>query len=62
MSIRTQAACVDARDPSALARFWSQVLGLRLTYEEPGEAVLEPPAGSPEDGSRRSSRLHRRRP
>jgi predicted enzyme related to lactoylglutathione lyase len=50
MSIRMQAVCVDARDPSALARFWSQVLGWRLTYEEPGEAVLEPPAGSPEDG------------
>jgi predicted enzyme related to lactoylglutathione lyase len=50
MSIRFQAVCVDARDPSTLARFWSQVLGWRVTYEEPGEVVLEPPAGSPEHG------------
>jgi predicted enzyme related to lactoylglutathione lyase len=50
MSVRFQALCIDAHDPSALARFWSEVLGWRVTYEEPDEVVLEPPAGSPEDG------------
>jgi len=42
--------CVDARDPSSLASFWQDVLGWRRTHEEPEEVVLEPPAGSAEDG------------
>jgi hypothetical protein len=41
---------VDSKDPSALASFWELALGWRRTYEEAGEVVLEPPAGSPEDG------------
>ena len=48
--IRFQAVCVDATDPSALAAFWQEVLGWRLTHEEPDEVVLEPPEGSAEDG------------
>ncbi len=48
--IRFQALCVDAGDPSALARFWEQALGWRRTYASEDEIVLEPPEGSPEDG------------
>lgn len=50
MSLRVQCLCVDTQDPDRLARFWAEVLGWRRTYEEPDEVVLEPPAGSPEDG------------
>lgn len=46
MAIRFQSVCVDANDPPALARFWSQVLGWRITHEDDEEIVLEPPAGS----------------
>jgi len=50
MTLRIQCICVDARDPSSLASFWQEVLGWRRTHEEPDEVVLEPPAGSAEDG------------
>jgi predicted enzyme related to lactoylglutathione lyase len=50
MGVRWQAMCVDANDPARLADFWAAVLGWRITHSEPDEIVLEPPAGSPEDG------------
>ena len=50
MTIRVQALAVDAGDPAALARWWAEALGWRIPVEEPDEVVLEPPAGSPEDG------------
>ena len=50
MAIRIQSTAIDARDPAALGRFWADVLGWRITEEEPDEVALEPPAGSPEDG------------
>jgi len=50
MTLRWQALCVDVEDPSAAATFWAEALGWRRTYDEPHEVVLEPPAGSPEDG------------
>jgi len=50
MTIRMQAIAVDAHDPAAQGRWWAEALGWRLTYEEDDEVVLEPPAGSPEDG------------
>ena len=50
MGIRIQAVDVDSSDPGALARFWEAALGWRITYEEPDEVVLEPPAGSAEEG------------
>ena len=50
MDIRIQCLCVDARDPASIASFWEAALGWRRTHEEPDEVVLEPPAGSPEDG------------
>ena len=50
MGIRIQCVAVDANDPDRLARFWADVLGWRRTYDDPDEVVLEPPAGSTEDG------------
>ena len=50
MTIRMQCVCVDSNDPDKLARFWADVLGWRRTFEDDEEIVLEPPAGSREDG------------
>ena len=50
MTLRWQCLCIDVADPSAAAAFWESALGWRRTHEEPDEVVLEPPAGSPEDG------------
>jgi predicted enzyme related to lactoylglutathione lyase len=50
MTIRVQCVNYDAIDPAAQARFWAELLGWRITYEIEKEVVLEPPAGSPEDG------------
>ena len=50
MTVRWQALCVDVEDPSAAATFWAAALGWRRTHDDPVEVVLEPPAGSPEDG------------
>ena len=50
MNIRIQCLCIDTPDPAKIASFWQAALGWRRTHEEDGEVVLEPPAGSPEDG------------
>jgi predicted enzyme related to lactoylglutathione lyase len=50
MSIRVQCVIYDAIDPAAQGRFWAEALGWRITHEVEKETVLEPPAGSPEDG------------
>jgi hypothetical protein len=50
MDLRIQCLCIDTRDPAALASFWQSALGWRRTHEGDDEVVLEPPAGSPEDG------------
>jgi hypothetical protein len=50
MSLRIQCICVDSTDPAHPAAFWEAALGWRRTHESPDEIVLEPPAGSPEDG------------
>jgi hypothetical protein len=50
MSLRWQCTCVDTHDPAGLSRWWAELLGWRITYEDPEEVVLEPPAGSPGDG------------
>ena len=50
MSIRMQAITSDAADPAALSRWWASVLGWRVTYEDDDQSVVEPPAGSREDG------------
>lgn len=50
MALRIQCLCIDAVDPQPVAAFWQAALGWRRTYDSPDEIVLEPPAGSPEDG------------
>lgn len=50
MGIRWQCICLDSTDPATPAAFWEQALGWRRTHDTPDEIVLEPPAGSPEDG------------
>jgi predicted enzyme related to lactoylglutathione lyase len=47
MDIRIQCVVVDAHDCGSLARFWSEVLGWRITCESDSEWCLEPPEGSP---------------
>lgn len=50
MSLRIQCLCVDTSNPATLASFWQSALGWRRTFENADEVVLEPPAGSQEDG------------
>jgi Glyoxalase-like domain len=50
MGIRIQCLCIDSGDPAKIASFWQSALGWRRTSESGDEVVLEPPAGSPEDG------------
>ena len=47
MPTRLQHLVVDAHDLAALARFWAEALGWKITLEEPGEVVVEPPDGVP---------------
>ncbi len=50
MDIRIQCLCIDSAHPSKSADFWEAALGWRRTYDTDSEVVLEPPAGSLEDG------------
>jgi hypothetical protein len=50
MNLRIQCLCIDTADPAGLAAFWQAALGWRRTIDSDGDAVLEPPVGSPEDG------------
>jgi hypothetical protein len=50
VTVRIQALSVDTTDPAPIARWWADALGWRITFESDDEWVIEPPAGSPEDG------------
>jgi catechol 2,3-dioxygenase-like lactoylglutathione lyase family enzyme len=50
VDIRIQCLCIDSAHPSKSADFWEAALGWRRTHDSDTEVVLEPPAGSPEDG------------
>ncbi|MEJ7630745.1 MAG: VOC family protein [Nocardioidaceae bacterium] len=50
MTLRIQSIDFDSHDPFRTADFWRQTLGWRRTHHDDTEVVLEPPAGSPEDG------------
>jgi hypothetical protein len=50
VDLRIQCLCIDTTDPARLAGFWQSALGWRRTHERHEEVVLEPPAGTPEDG------------
>ena len=45
-----QCFLLDSTDPDRIASFWEAALGWRRTHENEQEVVLEPPAGSPQDG------------
>jgi predicted enzyme related to lactoylglutathione lyase len=52
--LRWQCVVVDCADPDRVASFWQAALGWRRTHEAVDgdlEIVLEPPAGSREDGA-----------
>jgi predicted enzyme related to lactoylglutathione lyase len=38
-------AAIEAPDPGALARFYSELLGWRIGHEEPGTAIVAAPEG-----------------
>jgi predicted enzyme related to lactoylglutathione lyase len=42
MPTRLDCLAIDANDPAALARFWSEALGWRVTDEAPDEVALAP--------------------
>jgi len=48
MDIRIQCVVIDAGDCERLARFWSQALGWRITYQSANEWAIEPPDGTPQ--------------
>lgn len=48
--MRIQCLCIDSAEPARIAAFWQSALGWRRTFEKEDEVVLEPPAGTPEDG------------
>ena len=50
MDLRIQCLCIDSADPAKIASFWQSALGWRRTFDADDEVVLEPPAGSREDG------------
>lgn len=50
VALRWQCVCIDSPDPVRIAAFWQEALGWRRTFENDHQVVLEPPAGSPEDG------------
>ena len=52
MALRVRTVCIDAGDPAALAQWWADLLGWRVTEVSADgvEVVIEPPAGSPGDG------------
>ena len=50
MSLRWQSVCIDTPDPAGLARWWAELLGWRITFEDPDEVSLEPPVGAPSAG------------
>lgn len=41
---------LDSVDPDRSASFWQEALGWRRTHDAPDQVVLEPPAGSLQDG------------
>lgn len=51
MALGWQNIGIDCADPAPLARWWAELLGWRITFEDEDEVALEPPAGSPQDGA-----------
>ena len=51
MGLRIETVTIDARDPVALARFWSAVLGWEQGVDEDGDVWVEPGHQHPDSGS-----------
>jgi hypothetical protein len=43
MRLRIATLTVDCAEPEPIARWWAEALGWNITYEDPGEYVIEPP-------------------
>jgi hypothetical protein len=50
MTLRLQNVSFDCHDPARLAAFWAEALSWRVTFADPDEVTLEPPAGSSDEG------------
>jgi predicted enzyme related to lactoylglutathione lyase len=50
MDISWQNVVIDADDPQQLARFWTEAIGWRLTFDSQDECELKPPEGEPTEG------------
>ena len=50
MTLNIQCFLLDSNDPHRTADFWQRALGWRRTHDTEDDVVLEPPAGSPQDG------------
>jgi predicted enzyme related to lactoylglutathione lyase len=50
MTLRIQSISIDSANPGPTAKFWASALGWRITEDTEEEIVLEPQAGSPEEG------------
>jgi hypothetical protein len=50
MTLRIQCLDIDCHDPRVVAGFWEAALGWRRTHDTGEQVVLDPPAGSAEDG------------
>lgn len=50
MTLRIQCVAIHCLDIQRVASFWQAALAWRRTYDTETEVVLEPPAGSPQDG------------
>ena len=48
--LKIQCFVLDCVDPHRTASFWESALDWRRTHQTADEVVLEPPAGSPQDG------------
>ena len=53
MALRIETVTIDARDPVALARFWSAALGWEQREDEDGDVWVEPGSRHPDYGSSR---------
>ena len=47
MTLKFDEICIDAHDVTALAGWWSQVLGWPQRLDEDGDVVLTPPGSAP---------------
>ena len=60
MALHLYSLTVDARDHRALARWWAEVLGWRIGYEDEHECEVLPPEASPDPVDETATWLDRR--